>query len=100
MQKRLNEINEQIAQIKIAMAEIGDMRPGNLNQQFRRPKEKRGGYYQLNYTHKNKTKTEYVRQGLIETIRSEIHEYQNFKALCDRWIELSIEASKIRIKKA
>jgi len=100
MRTRLNEISQQIADIKVALAEIRDMRPGNLNQQFRKPKDKKGGYYQLNYTHKNKTRTEYVRQGMIETIRSEISEYQKFRALCDKWIELSIEASKRRVKES
>lgn len=100
MPRNLKDIEREILEIKRAFAEIGAMRPGNLNQQFRKPKEKLGGYYQLNYTHKNKTKTEYVRQGMVETIRSELGEYQKFRDLSNRLIELSIEASKMRIKEA
>jgi hypothetical protein len=100
MTRRLNEIEEKIRIIKGELMLIEHMRPGNLNQQFRKPKEKIGGYYQLNYTHKNKTKTEYVRQGMIDTIQSELNEYKKFRELSDEWIELSIEASKLRIKES
>ena len=93
------KIAAQIEEIKRQFMELGNMRPGNLNQQFRKPKEKLGEYFQLNYTFKGKTKTEHVKRGDIETIQAEIKEYQNSKDLYSRWIELSIEASKLRIKK-
>jgi hypothetical protein len=74
------------------------MRPGSVNEQFKDPKEKTGSYHQLNYTHKMKTKTEYVRKSLVAEIEGETQEYRRFKALMDEWISLSIEASKLRIK--
>jgi len=37
------------------------MRPGSLTKQRRNAKEKKWGFYQLSYTYKMKSKTEYVR---------------------------------------
>ena len=98
MELHIKEIEKQIAQIRKELCTIGNMRPGNLNLQYKNPKEKSGGFYQLNYTHRSKTKTEYVRLGNVEKIKSELDEYQKFKNICDRWIALSIEASKLRSK--
>ena len=98
MEIKIEKIAKQIAKIKQELLEIGNMRPGNLNLQFKNPKEKTGGFYQLNYTHRSKTKTEYVRLGNTEKIKSELEEYQKFKELCDQWVALSIESSKIRSK--
>jgi hypothetical protein len=98
MPNSLKDIQDEIDSIKQKLTEIGNMRPGNLNRQFRKPKEKQGAYYQLNYTHKNKTRTDYVRVGMVDIIASELDEYKKFRGLTERWVELSIQASKMSIK--
>lgn len=98
-QELLSEIEEKIRRIKKDLQEIGNMRPGSINEQFKDPKSKSGPYYQLNYTHKMKTRTEYIRKKNLGILRREVEEYQRFRILIDEWIALGIQASKIRIKK-
>ena len=95
--KRLHQIQNEIKRIKRELQEIGDMRPGSLTQQYRIPKEKIGPYYQLSYTHKMKSHTEYIRPMFIEEIREQIVEYKRFKKLVGKWIELGIEQSKLKM---
>lgn len=92
------EIEKKVLKIKADLQNIGQMRPGSINEQFKDPKTKSGSYYQLNYTHKMKTRTEYVRRSNLEILKREVAEYQRFRSLVDEWIALSIEASKLRIK--
>lgn len=94
----IEEIEEEIRRIKTSLLDIGPMRPGSINEQFKDPKTKSGSYYQLNYTHKMKTRTEYVRRNNLETLRFEIAEYQRFRRFIDEWVALSIKVSKMRIK--
>jgi hypothetical protein len=94
----INKINDEIEAVKRELIAIVDMRPGNLNQQFRKPKEKLGEYFQRNYTFKGRTKTEHVRKENIPTIESELDAYQRSKELYLKWVELSIQASRLRIK--
>jgi len=42
--------------------------------------------------------TEYVRQDCVAEVRKEIAAYKRFKKLMEEWIDLSIEASKSRMK--
>ena len=95
--KRLRQIQNEIKKIKRELQEIGDMRPGSLTQQYRIPKEKIGPYYQLSYTHKMKSHTEYIRPMFIEEIREQIVAYERFKKLVGKWIELGIEQSKLKM---
>ena len=97
MEDKNKYIYGKIKKIKSDLLKIGPMRPGNINEQFKNPKEKTGSYYQLNYTHNMKTKTEYIRKSMLVPLREETSEYRKFKALIEQWIELSVEASKHRI---
>ena len=93
--KKLHHIKNEIKRIKRELQEIGDMRSGSLTQQYRIPKEKIGPYYQLSYTHKMKSHTEYIRPMFIEEIREQIVVYKRFKKLVGKWIELGIEQSTL-----
>ena len=98
MSAEQDKVRAQLEDVKRQLMKIGDMRPGNLNQQFRKPKEKLGEYYQLNYTFRGKTKTEHVKRENLEVVRAEIDEYQKAKEIFLDWMELSIKLSKLRIK--
>lgn len=98
MSAEQDKVRAQLEDVKRQLMKIGDMRPGNLNQQFRKPKEKLGEYYQLNYTFRGKTKTEHVKRENLEVVRAEIDEYQKAKEVFLDWMELSIKLSKLRIK--
>lgn len=96
-EKTLKKIEGQIEKIKKELIEIGEMRPGSLTQQYRKSKDKQWPFYQVSYTHKMKSKTEYVRPQFVEDIASQIKTYKRFKALVDKWVDLSIEHSKLKM---
>jgi hypothetical protein len=74
--KKLKQIETRIQKIKDELCEIGEMRPGSLTLQYKVPKEKKGSYYQLSYTHKMRSRTQYVRVELVEEIRQQIDIYK------------------------
>jgi hypothetical protein len=77
---------------------IGEMRPGSLTKQYRQPKEKKGGFYQIRYTYKMKSKTEYVRPQHFDDLKQQVETYQKFKNLIEKWIDLALEHSKLKIQ--
>ena len=96
--KKLSKINEQIKGIKEELQEIGAMRPGTLSRQYKSPQKKVGSYWQLSYTRKMRSRTEYVRPGSLSEIRHQIAAYKRFKVLVDRWVDLAIEYSKLKMR--
>ena len=53
-EKTLNQITQEIQEIKKELLEIGEMRPGSLSYQYKVPEKKAAPYWQLSYTHKMK----------------------------------------------
>lgn len=98
--KKLKQIENQIQRIKDELWEIGEMRPGSLTLQYKVPKEKKGPYYQLSYTHKMRSRTNYVQADLVEEIRQQIEVYKRFRKLIEEWTDLAIEHSQIKMKQA
>lgn len=92
--KSLQSIEEEITKVKKEIQEIGQMRPGSLTRQYKNPKDKTGLFYQLSYTSKMKSKTEYIRPQFIDDIRLQINAYKRFRILVQHWIELAIEYSR------
>src|SRR4030043_471462 len=66
---------------------LGPRRPGPLSLQYKAPAEKKGPYYQLSYTHKMKSRTQYVRPEWVDEIREQIEVYKRFRKLIERWID-------------
>lgn len=97
-EKRLGQIERRIERIKDALLKIGPMRPGSLTRQYKEPKTKSGPYWQISYTRNMRSKSDYVRSDCVAEIRNEISAYKRFKKLMDEWIDLGIEASKLRMK--
>jgi hypothetical protein len=98
MSTTLATLEKQIARIQRALAELGPMRPGALGHQYKDPKEKRGGYWQISYTHQMRSRSEYVRPEHLKAIRAELANFRKFRLLTERWIELSLELSKAKRK--
>jgi hypothetical protein len=98
--EELKQLENGIQKIKNELSELGPMRPGTLSLQYKVPAEKKGPYYQLSYTHKMKSRTQYVRPEWIDEIRGQIEVYKRFKKLIEEWIELSIDYSQTRMKQA
>jgi len=98
--EELKQLENGIQKIKNELSELAPMRPGNLSLQYKVPVEKKGPYYQLSYTHKMKSRTQYVRPEWVDEIRGQIEVYKRFKKLIEEWIELSIDYSQTRMKQA
>lgn len=98
--KNLNQIDERIQTIKQHLLAIGLMRPGSLTTQYKRPKEKTGAYYQVSYTHKMRSRTEYVRPDFVQEIRRQIAVYKQFRFLIDTWVDLALEQSRLTLHHA
>ena len=97
-EKRLRQIERRIERIKETISKIGPMRPGSLTRQYKDPKAKSGSYWQISYTRNMKSRSDYVRSDGVVEVRKEISAYKRFKKLTEEWIDLSIEASKFRLK--
>ena len=96
--KRLRQIEKRIEKIKEALSKIGPMRPGSLTCQYKDPREKSGAYWQISYTRSMRSRSDYVRSEGVEEVQKEIASYKRFKTLMEEWIDLGIEASKLRLK--
>jgi hypothetical protein len=79
---------------------VGMMRPGSLTKQVNR-RLKSGNVieaWQLSYTHKMKSRTDYVRKAMVEKTADQVNEFKRFKALVEEWIDLAIEQAKLDAK--
>jgi len=100
MHKKLDQVKTNIAGIKKELMTIGEMRPGSLTYQYQRPKEKKGGFYQISYTYRMKSKTEYVKAEFVQDLKGQIATYKRFKKLMQQWVDLSLRHSQMKIKLA
>jgi hypothetical protein len=96
--KRIQQIEQTIDRIKRALLEIGRMRPGSLTRQYKDPQHHAGAYWQISYTRRMKSRTEYVRREWVKDLRRQIATHKRFKRLVDQWIELSIEHSRLSMR--
>lgn len=96
-QERIREIDEEIGRIKGCLEQIGPMRPGTLTRQYKDPAARNGGYWQVSYSHRGRSRTNYVRKECIEGVRSEIEQYKMFRESIDRWVALSVERSNLAL---
>jgi len=98
MSTSISSIEKQIMRIQRTLATLGPMRPGTLNRQYKDPAKKQGGYWQISYTHKMRSRSEYVRSEHLRAVRTELANFRKFRLLTDRWIDLSLELSKLKRK--
>jgi len=101
-----------IEEIKKRLVALGEMRPGSLSKQYnvcgnptcrcKDPKnpQKHGPYYQLSYSHKGKSTTEFVKRGTVTETRKQLKNYKTFKMLTDEWVELSVKIARLRKKES
>ena len=73
MNRRPSSLEARIETLKQAIIRLGDLRPGKLSQQYNvcgkadcrckaDPPQKHGPYYQLSFTRKGKSSTQFVRE--------------------------------------
>ena len=86
------------------------MRPGSLSTQYNvcgkagckckaTPPQKHGPYYQVSYTRKGKSGSKFVKKEDLPEVLRQLKNYERMKLLTQRWIDLSIELSTLRLNK-
>ena len=98
MSTPLERKEDQIARVKQQLLALGPMRPGSISRQYRLPLQKQRPFYQISYTHRMRSRSEYVRPENLPTLRRETATFKRFKKLIDRWIALALEASHLRCR--
>jgi hypothetical protein len=105
-------IDAQIEKVKADLLKIGEMRPGSLSRQYsacQKPgckcvdpvkPQKHGPFYQLSYTHRGKSTTQFVRPQFVPEVRKQLAAYKKFRALTDKWIALALDRSKLNMESA
>jgi hypothetical protein len=107
MQGKRKEIR--LDEIKRELQEIGEMRPGSLNQQLtvcgrkgcrcQDPKkpQKHGPYFQLSYVHQGKSTTQFIQRDLVPMVEQELKNYKRFKVLTTEWVNLALAIAKEKL---
>ena len=98
--KKLETWQKQLDEAKAALHQLGPMRPGSLTRQYREPKARRRPFYQISYTYRMRSRSEYVKKENLRALRKETANFKRFKRLIDRWIELALKASRMRVREA
>ena len=105
---RETQLEVEIGKVKEELSRLGDLRPGSLSTQFNvcgspnckckaDPPQKHGPYFQVSFTRKGKGSTKFVKEDDLPAIRKQLKNYERMKELIDRWIELSMELSNLRL---
>ena len=100
MSTELEKREKRIRALLASMSALGAMRPGTLSVQYRHPAEKKTPFNQLSYTHKGKSRSEYVRPESLTAVRREVETYKTFRRLVDEVTDRSLEASRLRHRRA
>jgi len=103
-------LQRQIEKVKRDLAALGDLRPGSLSTQYNvcgspgckckaDPPVKHGPYYQVSYTRKGKSSTKFVKKEDLPAVRKQLKNYERMKLLMEKWIDLAMELSILRLAK-
>ncbi len=98
--KSLKIFDHRIQRLQAQLARLGPLRPGTLTRQYRRPTRRQGAYYQLSYTYRMKSHTEYVPKSQVAMVRYEIAVYHRFRKLTAQWVDLALQRSRLRMRLA
>ena len=100
-------LDKRIHKIKKQIAELGDLRPAALSQQYNvcgspgcqckaTPPLKHGPYYQISFTRHGKSSSQFVRGEDLSAVQQQLENYRQLRQLVDEWIGLSAELSSPR----
>lgn len=98
MSTQRKRTEEQIEGIKRDLLALGPLRPGSITRQYRLPKERERPFYQISYTHHMRSRSEYVRPEHLAALRKETANFKRFRKLIDRWVDLALKASQLRVR--
>jgi len=103
LQAKIGKIKEEIMALGL------ELQPGVLTQQYNvcgspgcrckaDPPQKHGPYYQLSFTRKGKSRTQFVRRHELNLVQEQVRNYQRLKKLTDRWVALGMALSRLRLR--
>lgn len=96
--RQMKQIEDRIARIRRDLEQLGPMRPGSVSRQYRNPKERNTPFYQISYTHRMKSHTEYLRQENLRAVRAEVANFKRFRKLVDQWTDAALKLSQIKTR--
>ncbi len=96
----LQDLEKRIKALKKGLSKAGDLRPGTLSVQYRDPEERKTPFHQISYTHKGRSRSEYVRPENLTPVQKEIAAYKTFREDVETIIDLSLQASRLRHRRA
>ena len=108
----IQQIEQRIQQIKTQLTALGEMRPGSLSKQYNvcgKPScrckdpenpQRHGPYYQLSWVHRGKSTTQFIRRPFVSQVKSELATYKTFRRLTEEWVDLALQAAKMRLEAA
>ena len=97
------KLKKEIDKIKQQLSEIETMHPGSVSQQYqvcgnpncrcmdKKTPQRHGPYAKLAYVYHGKPVCRFVRAACVTQMKIRLNNYKKFRALTDKWIELSIE---------
>ena len=94
--RTLKNLEKEIRALKQSLVRIGAMRPGALSVQYRNPKEQKTPFNQISYTHKGRSRSEYVRPENLMAVKRELAAYKRFKSTVAALVALSLQAARLR----
>jgi hypothetical protein len=105
----LESLEKRIQRLKQQIAELGDLRPGTLSQQYNvcgspncrckaDPPLKHGPYYQVSFRLQGKSSSQFVREEDLLEVQQQLENYRLLRQLVDEWITLSAELSSLRLR--
>ena len=96
--KQVKQIEARINRIKHALDQLGPMRPGSISRQFRNPQERKTPFHQISYTHRMKSRTEYLRKENLTAVRAEVANFKRFRKLVDQWADAALKLSQLKTR--
>jgi hypothetical protein len=95
MSTTCEKIVARIERVKQQLQELGPMRPGAISRQYRNPKEKKRPFYQISYTYRMRSRSEYLRPENLVAVRRETANFKRFRKLMGRWVDLALQLSQL-----
>lgn len=107
MAKRPQSIDTKIRHIKQQLLVLGSLRPGALSEQYNvcgkaacrckaQPPQKHGPYYQLSFTWKARSRTQFIRRPEVAEVKRQLRNYRRLRSLVDEWIALELEQAQLK----
>jgi hypothetical protein len=100
------EIDQRIAAIKRELLLLGPLHPGSLSRQYNvcgnptcrckaDPSQRHGPYYQLSYSHQQRSSSRFVREPDLGEVKQQLKNYERLRALVEEWVGLGIERARL-----